>query len=151
MSLATDASHGGGWTLAFMHWLLATQRGETFEGPTSRKTTLSSPLVDFTSVWFALTATDSTAKLSPHTPCFNGGGVHRLSALREHVTTGRRTSLPPPTSGGYDDFSPDFSRSITRRFFDLTAEVSPGPSTSLLRFRQGLRRTLFQLQSSPTI
>ena len=30
-------------------------------------------------------------------------------------------------SGGYDDLSPDFSRSITRRFFDLTADVSPGP------------------------
>ena len=34
-------------------------------------------------------------------------------------------------SGGYDDFSPDFSRSITRRFFDLTADVSPGPFDAL--------------------
>ena len=34
-------------------------------------------------------------------------------------------------SGGYDDFSPDFSRSITRRFFDLTADVSPDPFDAL--------------------
>ena len=60
MTLATDASHGGGRTPATMHWLLATQRGETFEGLIFRKTTLSSPPVGFTStVWFAQPAADS--------------------------------------------------------------------------------------------
>ena len=34
-------------------------------------------------------------------------------------------------SGGYDDFSPDFSQSITRRFFDITADVSPRPFDAL--------------------
>ena len=153
MSLATDASHGGGRTPATMHWLLATQRGETFEGLTFRKTTLSSPPVGFTStVWFAQPAADSGdlgKTASPACACRTPGLARVVSADASDCQTVAAHPMPQwrsssvgstracdhwrmhfssvTASGAYDDFSPDFSRSITRRFFDLTADVSPGP------------------------
>ena len=117
--LATDAGRDGGPTLASMHWLLATQRGETFEGLICPKTALSSPPVGFTSTfWSARPTADSgdlgktmspvcaprTPRLAPVVsadafdcqtvdahPMLQCCGVQHLSALGEHVTTGGRT------------------------------------------------------------
>ena len=157
-SLATDASQGGGRTLAIMHWLLATQRGETFEGLFFRKTTLSSPPVGFTfTVWFAQPVADSgdlgkTASsacacrtpglarvvstdasgcqtVAAHTMPYCGG-VHRLSALREHVTTGGHTSRLSPRLEDATT-SPRTSLAIFGWFFGLA--VRQAPSTPLFQ------------------
>ena len=117
VSLATNASHGGGRTVATMHWLLAKpQRGKTFEGLIFRKTTLSSlpRRLYFHRRKFWRSWQDGVARLRMQDPGLarvvsadafdcqsvaahpmpQCGGVHRLSALREHVTTGGRISRP---------------------------------------------------------
>ena len=155
-------------TPATMHWLLATQHGKTFEGLIFRKTTLSSPPVGFTStVWFAQPAADSgdlgktaspacacrtpglarvvsadasncqTVAAHPMPQC---GGVHRLSALREHVTIGGRISRPSPRL--------EDTTTSPRTSLDQSQE---GSLTSLLTFRQAPSMPLFQRQSSPML
>ena len=79
-----------------------------------------------------------TARLLPRTPCLNA--VHRLSALREHVTIGGRTSRPSPRL--------EDTTTSPRTSLDQSQE---GSLTSLLTFRQAPSMPFFQRQSSPML
>ena len=115
VSHAKGASRVGGQTTVSRRWWLAILPGETTKGPTCVKILhVFHPIVSTCTGWFVLLGVVSgdvgktrSPSCAPRTP-----KLAHFSSVN--------------TSSTHENFSADFYSSMTRRFFELTADHSPG-------------------------